>query len=63
MAFTEFLCSECSHQDDLIRKMDDSSVIICPKCKKNTFAKQVSAPNFNYRAQVGMQLILKINPQ
>jgi putative FmdB family regulatory protein len=46
MAIYEFLCSECSHQDDLIRKMNDSSVIICPKCKKNTFAKQVSAPNF-----------------
>ena len=46
MAIYEFLCSGCSHQDDLIRKMDDSSVIICPKCKKDTFAKQVSAPNF-----------------
>jgi len=46
MAIYEFLCSECSHHDDLIRKMDDSSVIICPKCQKNTFAKQVSAPNF-----------------
>jgi len=46
MAIYEFLCSKCSHQDDLIRKMDDSPVTICPKCKKNTFAKQVSAPNF-----------------
>jgi putative FmdB family regulatory protein len=46
MAIYEFICSECSHQDDLIRKMDDSSVTICPQCKKNTFAKQLSAPNF-----------------
>jgi len=46
MAIYEFLCSECDHQDDLIRKMDDSSVTICPICKKNTFAKQVSAANF-----------------
>ena len=46
MAIYEFLCSKCSHQDDLIRKMDDSPVTICQKCKKNTFAKQVSAPNF-----------------
>ena len=46
MAIYEFFCSECSHQDDLIRKMNDSSVTICPICKKNTFAKQVSAPNF-----------------
>ena len=46
MAIYEFMCSECSHQDDLIRKMDDSSVTICPQCKKNTFAKQLSAPNF-----------------
>ena len=46
MAIYEFICSECSHQDDLIRKMDDPSVIICPECRKNTFSKQVSAPNF-----------------
>ena len=46
MAIYEFLCSECSYQDDLIRKMDDVSVIICPKCKKNSFSKQVSAANF-----------------
>ena len=46
MAIYGFLCSECSYQDDLIRKMDDSPVTICPKCEKNTFAKQVSAPNF-----------------
>jgi len=46
MAIYEFLCSECGHQDDLIRKMEDPSLMACPKCKKNTFAKQVSAPNF-----------------
>tara|TARA_B100000780_G_C20976233_1_gene389929 strand:- start:28 stop:285 length:258 start_codon:yes stop_codon:yes gene_type:complete len=46
MAIYEFLCSECSYQDDLIRKMDDMSVTVCPNCKKNTFSKQVSAPNF-----------------
>ena len=46
MAIYEFLCSECAHQDDLIRKMDDASVTICPKCMKDSFVKQVSAPNF-----------------
>ena len=27
MAIYEFLCSKCSHQDDLIRKMDDDNRI------------------------------------
>ena len=46
MAIYEFLCSECAHQDHLIRKMDDASVTVCPKCMKDSFVKQVSAPNF-----------------
>ena len=46
MAIYEFLCQECGHQDDLIRKMSDSTLLNCPRCRKESFRKQVSAPNF-----------------
>lgn len=46
MPIYDFLCANCGHQDDLIRKMSDSSLMVCPKCTEEVFKKQVSAPNF-----------------
>ena len=46
MAIYEYLCQECGYRDDLIRKMNDASLEICPECKNNSFYKQVSAPTF-----------------
>ena len=46
MAIYEFLCQECGYRVDLIRKMSDASVEVCPECKNKSFYKQVSAPSF-----------------
>ena len=46
MAIYEFLCHECGYRDDLIWKMNDASVEICPGCKNKSSYKQVSAPSF-----------------
>jgi putative FmdB family regulatory protein len=47
MAIYEFLCQDCGYNDDLIRKMDEPTLLTCPKCHKKSFHKQVSAPSFS----------------
>lgn len=46
MAMYEYICQKCGHKDDLILKMDDPSLTVCPKCDEESFCKQVSAPHF-----------------
>jgi putative FmdB family regulatory protein len=46
MPMYEFLCLSCGHKDDMLMKVSDPVKIDCPKCKKDSFTKQVSAPNF-----------------
>jgi len=46
MPIYDFLCSHCGHENDLLRKISDATMIFCPECSNETFQKQVSAPNF-----------------
>ena len=46
MPIYDFECSQCGHQQELMRKVSAPSVDICPQCQQQTFAKKVSAPNF-----------------
>jgi putative FmdB family regulatory protein len=46
MPIYDFQCSECGHQQELMRKVSAPNVDECPQCKQQTFAKKVSAPNF-----------------
>jgi putative FmdB family regulatory protein len=46
MPLYDFKCTNCGHQLELIRKMSDASVTNCPNCQQETFAKMLSAPNF-----------------
>ncbi|MGQ2964792.1 FmdB family zinc ribbon protein [Methylophilus sp.] len=46
MPIYDFQCSECGHQQELMRKVSAPSVDECPQCKQQTFSKKVSAPNF-----------------
>jgi putative FmdB family regulatory protein len=46
MPIYDFQCSECGHQQELMRKVSAPNVDECPQCKQQTFSKKVSAPNF-----------------
>ena len=49
MPLYDFLCSNCGHQDEVITKLSDGSIMFCPVCKNKTFKKQLSAPHFKLK--------------
>ena len=46
MPIYDFACTNCGFKNELMRKMSDSAITLCPKCAKDTFAKMLSAPSF-----------------
>ncbi|MGQ5524860.1 FmdB family zinc ribbon protein [Chitinimonas sp. PSY-7] len=49
MPIYDFQCNECGHRADVLRKISDASITTCPVCKKESFAKQVSAVGFQLK--------------
>ena len=46
MPIYDFKCTECDHQDEMMRKSSADSTMECPACHKETFSKMLSAPSF-----------------
>ncbi|MES2499718.1 MAG: zinc ribbon domain-containing protein [Pseudomonadota bacterium] len=46
MPIYDFQCTSCGHKLELLRKISDSSVAVCPSCNQETFSKMLSAPSF-----------------
>lgn len=46
MPIYDFKCTECGHQDEIMRKISADSTTVCPECSKETFSKMLSAPSF-----------------
>lgn len=42
MPIYQYKCSKCGHEEDLLQKMSDEPVVVCPSCKKKTFSKQIT---------------------
>lgn len=42
-------CSSCGLQKDVMQKMSDEPLNVCPECGKETFAKQLTAPGFQLK--------------
>ncbi|MFZ2302012.1 MAG: FmdB family zinc ribbon protein [Gallionella sp.] len=42
-------CSSCGLQKDVMQKMSDAPLTICPECGKETFAKQLTAAGFQLK--------------
>ncbi|MBA0902980.1 MAG: zinc ribbon domain-containing protein [Candidatus Nitrotoga sp.] len=49
MPIYEYRCSNCGTQKDVLQKISDASLNVCPKCGKNTFSKQLSAAGFQLK--------------
>ncbi|MFZ4076936.1 MAG: FmdB family zinc ribbon protein [Legionellaceae bacterium] len=49
MPIYEHQCSECHHLFDLIQKVNDEPVHLCPACGKHTVVRLVSAPGFQLK--------------
>ena len=46
MPIYPYKCSACGHADDVLQKMSDAVLTVCPACGKSTYAKQLTAPGF-----------------
>lgn len=46
MPIYAYSCSACGYAEDVMQKMSDLPLNVCPKCGEETFAKQVTAAGF-----------------
>jgi len=44
-----YRCSHCGHQQDVLQKMSDPRLTVCPSCGQATYEKQVTAAGFRLK--------------
>ncbi|WP_322998764.1 FmdB family zinc ribbon protein [Castellaniella sp.] len=44
-----YRCSHCGHQQDVLQKMSDPRLTVCPSCGQSTYEKQVTAAGFRLK--------------
>jgi putative FmdB family regulatory protein len=49
MPIYAYKCSSCGHAQDVLQKMSDDPLTVCPACHQATFAKQVTAAGFQLK--------------
>ena len=49
MPIYEYRCSSCGVQKDVMQKISDTPLTVCPTCGKPTFSKQLSAAGFQLK--------------
>ena len=46
MPIYDYQCTSCGFKKEVMRKISEPNLTVCPECSKETFAKQLSAPSF-----------------
>ncbi|WKU19922.1 FmdB family zinc ribbon protein [Advenella alkanexedens] len=49
MPIYAYKCSACGHEQDVLQKMSDEPLTVCPECNQETYAKQVTAAGFQLK--------------
>jgi putative FmdB family regulatory protein len=49
MPIYAYRCSTCGHAKDVLQKMSDPVLTVCPACGASTFVKQVTAAGFQLK--------------
>lgn len=49
MPIYEYLCGSCGVQKDVMQKISDAPLTVCPACGAEAFAKQLSAAGFQFK--------------
>ncbi|HEY9460369.1 MAG TPA: FmdB family zinc ribbon protein [Paralcaligenes sp.] len=44
-----YKCSACGHGEDVLQKMSDPLLTVCPECGHHTYQKQVTAAGFQLK--------------
>jgi putative FmdB family regulatory protein len=49
MPIYSYRCEHCGHRQDVLQKMSDSLLTVCPACGQPAFKKQVTAAGFQLK--------------
>ncbi len=49
MPIYAYRCTSCGHAQDVLQKMSDAVLTVCPACNADTYAKQVTAAGFQLK--------------
>jgi putative FmdB family regulatory protein len=49
MPIYAYRCETCSFTKDVLQKMSDAPLSVCPSCEKSTFKKQLTAAGFQLK--------------
>ena len=49
MPLYEYRCESCSHEIEVLQRIDDAPLTDCPECKKPSMKKKVVAPAFTFK--------------
>ena len=49
MPIYAYRCDACGHRQDVLQKMSDPTLTVCPACSAGSFARQLSAPAFQLK--------------
>ena len=49
MPIYEYRCGSCGVQKDIMQKISEAPLTVCPECGKPTFSKQLSAAGFQLK--------------
>ena len=49
MPIYAYKCGSCGHAKDVLQKVSDAPLTVCPACGAATFGKQLTAPGFQLK--------------
>ncbi|MEJ7138362.1 FmdB family zinc ribbon protein [Amphibiibacter pelophylacis] len=49
MPIYAYRCESCGHTKDVLQKLSDAPLTVCPACQAPTFAKQLTAAGFQLK--------------
>lgn len=49
MPIYEYACTACGYEQDVLQKMSDEPLSVCPKCNEEAFTKRISAAGFRLK--------------
>lgn len=49
MPIYAYKCSACGHAEDVLQKISDAPLTVCPACGQAAYAKQVTAAGFQLK--------------
>ncbi|MDD5175221.1 MAG: zinc ribbon domain-containing protein [Sterolibacterium sp.] len=49
MPIYAYRCSSCNYENEVLQKMSDAQLTVCPACNQETYTKQLTAPGFQLK--------------